>query len=150
MKYYRTMSTFIVTTAKNDLDASVLHFASKNNIKIYDQSSNLRGIKSLQDKEAIRSLRRKMYYSKPEVQEKRKKYYESEEVKKKRKEYNQKEETKARKKALNDRKRELLKKFRELHPDIYESIESKDEVIPDITIATTVNRNNSSDNKVNG
>lgn len=128
------MATYLVTQSAKDLDASILHFASKNNIKIFDQQTSLRNFKNLNDKESIRALRRKMYYSKPEVKEKRKQYYENEEVKQKRKEYNQKHETKERKKHLAAKKRELLKKFRELHPEIF------DESLPKSVVEINVNK----------
>lgn len=108
-------------TVREGLDKDLLDKMVKSGINILS-TRQVRSLHNAEAKEAIRAVRRREYYSKPEVQEKRKLYYTRPDVKQHRSEYNKKEEVKERKRQAQKQRSELINRLRETNPTLYSSI----------------------------
>jgi hypothetical protein len=119
-----TSSNYLIIDGdpSNIFDQPTLDLLKSKQIKIMSPRVHLRSLLNAEEKEAVRAIRRRQYYSKPEVQEKRKEYYKREDVKHRREEYNQRPEIKEKKQLKQKKKNELIKTIRATNPELYEKI----------------------------
>ena len=113
---------YLVLNSNASLDEEKTNMLTSLGILILKNKHDVNKVGDAEKREQIRTFKRRLYYSKPEVKSKRKEYYEKPEVKERRLAYNKKDEVKERKKEVTARKARLIKTIREKNADLYNAI----------------------------